>query len=355
MAATTTSKVLSVIRRGSCRSPLTASRILFTGNKHFQGGGRTPYLVCICGTYCTRIINRNDASLRYRDGLPVFSVPLPSRQETCEFVLKPISHTVGDFFNFMKEEDHGIDNISIYTKEGIKVAKSTSINNLLKSEFWLIVNNREYHVTPPEQKIPLCKRHYAGKKGNNAFLLGNESVEKLSDIKMLVSQLYSTLNIEQYQLERENDLLQRLEDLKLQLEPLEKVKKDLEVRAQRRTNMLSWLGLGMMGLQFGILARLTWWEYSWDIMEPVTYFVTYGTTMAMYAYFVVTKQEYNFLEVKDRQYLLSFYKNAEKKRLDVHKYNHLRDAISQVEYDLLRLRDPLQLQLPIGHIQRQKS
>lgn len=40
---------------------------------------------------------------------------------------------------------------------------------------------------------------------------------------MLVSQLYSTLNIEQYQLERENDLLQRLEDLKLQLEPLEKV------------------------------------------------------------------------------------------------------------------------------------
>eukprot|EP00106_Octopus_bimaculoides_P005865 XP_014773307.1 PREDICTED: uncharacterized protein LOC106871399 [Octopus bimaculoides] len=116
MAATTTSKVLSVIRRGSCRSPLTASRILFTGNKHFQGGGRTPYLVCICGTYCTRIINRNDASLRYRDGLPVFSVPLPSRQETCEFVLKPISHTVGDFFNFMKEEDHGIDNISIYTK-----------------------------------------------------------------------------------------------------------------------------------------------------------------------------------------------------------------------------------------------
>lgn len=34
--------------------------------------------------------------------------------------------------------------------EGIKVAKSTTIDNLLKNEFWLIVNNREYHVTPPE-------------------------------------------------------------------------------------------------------------------------------------------------------------------------------------------------------------
>lgn len=54
--------------------------------------------------------------------------------------------------------------------------------------------------------------------------------------------------------------------------------------------MLTWVGLGMMSVQFGVLARLTWWEYSWDIMEPVTYFVTYGTAMAAYAYFVLTKQ-----------------------------------------------------------------
>lgn len=45
-----------------------------------------------------------------------------------------------------------------------------------------------------------------------------------------------------------------------------------------------------MATQFGILARLTWWEYSWDIMEPVTYFITYGSAMAMYAYFVMTRQ-----------------------------------------------------------------
>lgn len=60
--------------------------------------------------------------------------------------------------------------------------------------------------------------------------------------------------------------------------------------ARRRTTVLSWAGLAAMGVQFGFLARLTWWDYSWDIMEPVTYFVTYGTTMAMFAYFVLTKQ-----------------------------------------------------------------
>lgn len=64
----------------------------------------------------------------------------------------------------------------------------------------------------------------------------------------------------------------------------------LEVETTRRTSLLTWVGLGLMGVQFGVLARLTWWEYSWDIMEPVTYFVTYGTAMAAYAYFVLTKQ-----------------------------------------------------------------
>ena len=43
----------------------------------------------------------------------------------------------------------------------------------------------------------------------------------------------------------------------------------------------------------------------------VTYFVTYGTAMACYAYFVLTKQEYLFKEASDRQYLLNFYKRAQ--------------------------------------------
>lgn len=68
------------------------------------------------------------------------------------------------------------------------------------------------------------------------------------------------------------------------------VKEELNKKAQRRTTWVLWGGMAYMATQFGILARLTWWEYSWDIMEPVTYFITYGTAMAMYAYFVLTRQ-----------------------------------------------------------------
>lgn len=56
-------------------------------------------------------------------------------------------------------------------------------------------------------------------------------------------------------------------------------REELEMKAFNRTKLLSWAGLGVMGLNFGFMARLTWWEYSWDIMEPVTYFFTYGTSM----------------------------------------------------------------------------
>jgi calcium uniporter protein, mitochondrial len=36
--------------------------------------------------------------------------------------------------------------------------------------------------------------------------------------------------------------------------------------SERRTTVMTWTGLGLMAVQFGALARLTWWEYSWDIM-----------------------------------------------------------------------------------------
>lgn len=111
-----------------------------------------------------------------------------------------------------------------------------------------------------------------------------------------------------------------------------------------------WGGLAYMATQFGILARLTWWEYSWDIMEPVTYFITYGSAMAMYAYFVMTRQEYVYPEARDRQYLLFFHKGAKKSRFDLEKYNELKDAIAQAEMDLKRLRDPLQVHLPLRQI-----
>lgn len=54
-------------------------------------------------------------------------------------------------------------------------------------------------------------------------LLSHENAATLNDVKTLVQQLYTTLCIEQHQLNKERELIERLEDLKEQLAPLEKV------------------------------------------------------------------------------------------------------------------------------------
>ncbi|CAL8300053.1 unnamed protein product [Merluccius merluccius] len=279
-----------------------------------------------------------EVTVVYQNGLPVISVSLPSRRERCQFTLKPLSDSVGVFLQQLQAEDRGIDRVAIYSTDGARVASSTGIDILLLDDFKLVINDTTHLVRPPQRE-----------------LLAHEEAERLNDVKFLVQQLYTTLRIEEHQLSKERELIGRLEDLNSELRPLEKVKDELSRKAERRTTWVLWGGMAYMATQFGILARLTWWEYSWDIMEPVTYFITYGTAMAMYAYFVLTRQEYIYPDARDRQYLLFLHKGLKRTRFDVEKYNKLKGDIAEVELDLKRLRDPLQLQLPVQQLTGSKD
>lgn len=54
-------------------------------------------------------------------------------------------------------------------------------------------------------------------------------------------------------------------------------------------------------------------------------------------------QEYLLPEVKDRQYLITMHKSARKVGLDLSRYNQLKEQVYDLERDLRRLRDPLQV------------
>lgn len=54
-------------------------------------------------------------------------------------------------------------------------------------------------------------------------------------------------------------------------------------------------------------------------------------------------QEYILPDVKDRQYLITMHKRAKKVGLDLERYNIIKEQIYGIEYDLRRLRDPLQV------------
>ncbi|XP_055610494.1 calcium uniporter protein, mitochondrial isoform X2 [Uranotaenia lowii] len=275
------------------------------------------------------VSSAQEVTIRYSRGLPHVTVPLPSRNERCQFTLRPVTHNVGNFLEMLKQEDRGIDRAAILNMEGVRIAASCSIETLMDDEFWLHLNDRQYHVKPPKREK-----------------ITSEELTRLGDVQALVAQLYEALNVGEHQIRKERELNSKLEELQQKLGPLEVKKNELDLKASRKTNYLTWFGLGLMSMQFGILARLTWWEYSWDIMEPVTYFVTYGTAMAAYAYFVLTKQEYILPDVKDRQHLITMYKAAKKAGLDLNAYNDTKRQIAEIEHDLRRLRDPLYMHLP---------
>ncbi|VVD04081.1 unnamed protein product [Leptidea sinapis] len=46
---------------------------------------------------------KSQVSVTYRRGLPVITVPLPSRREKCRFTLRPVSQTVGDLLDQLYE------------------------------------------------------------------------------------------------------------------------------------------------------------------------------------------------------------------------------------------------------------
>lgn len=78
----------------------------------------------------------SDVTVKYIRGLPHVTVPLPSRNEKCQFALRPVSHNVGDFLHMLRAEDKGIDRAAVLNRDGIRIAAACSIENLMDEDFW---------------------------------------------------------------------------------------------------------------------------------------------------------------------------------------------------------------------------
>lgn len=269
-------------------------------------------------------IEGSDVTVAYYQGLPRITVLLPSRREYCSFTMKPITHTVGTFLDMLKTEDRGIDRACITSLDGVRISSSNTIESLLEDDFKLIINDNEYVVTPPLQER--CT---------------TEDLQKLGDVQALVAQLYEAFNVREYHIDMERSVIAELEDIRLQLEPMEQKLQEIQNAAYKKANFFIWTFLVMMSIQFGALARLTWWEYSWDIMEPVTYFVTYGTTMMWFIYYLVTRQEYMLPDVLNRRHLIVLHRRARKIGLDINLYNSLKERAYELETTLKVIRGPL--------------
>lgn len=86
------------------------------------------------------------------------------------------------------------------------------------------------------------------------------------------------------------------------------------------------------------MMRLTWFDYSWDVMEPIAYFLSFGTGILGYFFYIVTRQDYTYEALSGLTTTRRQRKEYAKAGLDVHRYRVLSESIAQLQSDIERIK-----------------
>jgi len=271
------------------------------------------------------------ASLVMRHQLPVLLLPLPSRRNEagCEFLIRPSSTTVEQLLADIQKEDPGVEKIFV-TVDGTRVAKRTAMQHLLAQGFDLHVNDIIYPVTPLSSDVSPVEHE----------LMSQTETEEVKD---LVKNLYAVLNMRPHLMEQSAELRRQIEANRMELAALEQQLEMIQKNTDKKLVRFNFFNLFLMSVQFGMFARLTWWEYSWDIMEPVTYFTTtFHAMVLVYGWSVLTRKDLLYPVAADHFYLKWLYKLSGKNKFDIERYNALKEKIYEDESSLKRIRNPLE-------------
>ncbi|KAJ6745089.1 CALCIUM UNIPORTER PROTEIN MITOCHONDRIAL [Salix purpurea] len=116
-----------------------------------------------------------------------------------------------------------------------------------------------------------------------------------------------------------------------ELKILQEKKEEIDVLAHKQVRRILYSGLCLAFIQVGLFFRLTFWEFSWDVMEPVAFFGTAGSVVIGYAYFLITARDPTYQDLMKRLFLSRQRKLFKKLNFDVERFKELQ----------LKLKSPL--------------
>ncbi|CAD7697567.1 unnamed protein product [Ostreobium quekettii] len=127
-----------------------------------------------------------------------------------------------------------------------------------------------------------------------------------------------------------------LDALREKIAPLRSELAGIDERADAWSNRIVVGGLALLVLQFALFFRLTYWELSWDVMEPVGYFASLGMSILAYAYFLITREDFATQSLRERIRKHFVNKELKRKNIDVTRYQELLSSIHKFERYLVR-------------------
>ncbi|KAF7135048.1 hypothetical protein RHSIM_Rhsim08G0111300 [Rhododendron simsii] len=109
-----------------------------------------------------------------------------------------------------------------------------------------------------------------------------------------------------------------------ELQQMEKQKAEIDKRADALVRRELWCGLGFLVVQTAAFMRLTFWELTWDVMEPICFYVTSMYFMAGYAFFLRTSKEPSFEGFFQSRFSTKRKQLMKIHDFDVERYNELK-------------------------------
>ncbi|XP_072989456.1 calcium uniporter protein 2, mitochondrial-like [Typha latifolia] len=101
-----------------------------------------------------------------------------------------------------------------------------------------------------------------------------------------------------------------------ELSEMKEKKAAIDMKAEAEVRRELWAGLGLLMLQTLGFVRLTFWELSWDVMEPICFYVTSFYFMAGYAFFLRTSRDPSF-----EGFFQSRFQAKQKRLMDYHGFD----------------------------------
>ncbi|KAF3530926.1 hypothetical protein DY000_02036401 [Brassica cretica] len=109
-----------------------------------------------------------------------------------------------------------------------------------------------------------------------------------------------------------------------ELKELGATRKVIDEKAHSLVRRELWAGLGYLILQTAGFMRLTFWELTWDVMEPICFYVTSIYFMAGYAFFLRTAKEPSFEGFYESRFEAKQRKLMKSQDFDVGRYDELK-------------------------------
>eukprot|EP01129_Flabellula_baltica_P015088 TRINITY_DN745_c0_g1_i1.p1 TRINITY_DN745_c0_g1~~TRINITY_DN745_c0_g1_i1.p1 ORF type:complete len:381 (+),score=87.41 TRINITY_DN745_c0_g1_i1:57-1199(+) len=314
-------------------------------NVVLKRGNQLKFRKNLVRSYTKRMdVDDNRLSVRIKKGIATLVVPLTV--ESCSFCLH-FDETVGDLVSDIRREDEGLKTVVFLGRNGERLSHSLLIKDLLKEKFAVSINDKNYKVDVPDQLVitdnvitedeinELTQKSYYRKIKTNLqemdkhhitldeyyALCAEFGVEKqdaaslleslnflgvvlhfsnpqLNNViflkpELLINSLKELLNLRVISNENMN-LISRYDEILKEHTELTSLKEEYHSLASRRASQLLWGIFAYLSLQFGIMCRFVWWEFNWDIVEPISYFVTLATLMSGYLFFMITDTEFTY-------------------------------------------------------------